>query len=194
MWVPAVIGGVSAMASSFLSSKSGRNKETKMQKTQRKLVDQLLQSLYGQGPMSDLYNFDQDIFNKSFVEPAQAKFRNQIAPQIQQKFIAGGQQRSTGLQDTLTRAGVDLDSEINKYMYQAQQDALNRKQGTINSILSMGAGAPAQQSTGEALASGASGYLSSEGFQNSVADIYQNYNNPNRGGQNQRQRPGYAYD
>lgn len=167
-----ISSGLSALGSiggGFLSGQS--NKETKMQKTKRKLIDQLLDSVNGQGPYADLYNSDQNAFNKSFVEPAQAKFRNQIAPQIQQQYIASGQQRGTGLDDQLLRAGVDLDSEINRYMYQAQQDAMNRKQSAFNAALGAGDGAPPQQSGWQNLAQSTAGYLSSPAFAQTVKDV-----------------------
>jgi len=140
------------------------NKETKLQKTQRKLIDELLGSLSGKGRFSDLYNPSQEAFQRSFVEPAQSRFQNQIAPQIQQQFIASGQQRGTGLEDQLTRAGVDLNSMLNQQYYQFQQDALNRKQGTIGSILGAGAGAPPQQSALQNFGSGLAGYTSTPDF------------------------------
>lgn len=161
-----------SIAGGYLSGRSDKNKETKMQRTQRKLIDQLLSSLNGEGPYSDLYSFDQDTFNKSFVEPAQALFRNQIAPQIQQQYIASGQQRGTGLDDQLLRAGVDLDSMINQYMYQAQQDTLNRKQNTFNAILGAGAGAPSNSSGSDIFSSAVGGYLTSPAFSNAVSQRF----------------------
>src|ERR1044072_7152085 len=100
----------------FLAGRGSASPETKMQKTQRKLVDQLLASLGGEGPDANLYNADENIFQKSFVEPALSKFNYQIAPQIQQQYIQSGQQRGTGLEDQLLRAGVDLDALLNQHM------------------------------------------------------------------------------
>lgn len=163
-----------AAGASWLSGQGSAPKETKMQNTQRKLVDKLIASLSGDGAFSDLYNPDEEVFQKSFVEPAQNLFKNQIAPQIQQQYIASGQQRGTGLDDQLLRAGVDLDSLLNQHMYQFQQDAMNRKQGTINSILGSGAGAPNEASGGQNVMSGLSGYLSSPGFADSFSNIFKN--------------------
>lgn len=174
IWGPPLIQAAGSVAGGVLAG--GSNKETKMEKTKRKLVDQLLASLDGQGPYADLYNTDPEAFQKSFVEPAQTMFRNQIAPQIQQQYIASGQQRGTGLDDTLTRAGVDLDSMLNSYMYQSQQDALNRKHGTINSILNQGAGAQNTPSTGQNAMSALSGYLSSQGFADTTQDLFKTNN------------------
>lgn len=172
IWGPALIQAAGSVGSGWLAGRGQANKETKMQKTQRKLVDQLIASLTGQGAFSDLFNADEGAFQKSFVEPAQAMFRNQIAPQIQQQYIASGQQRGTGLDDTLTRAGVDLDSLLNQHMYQFQQDALNRKQGTINSILGAGSGAQNSPTGTQDIMSGLSGYLSSQGFADTASNLF----------------------
>lgn len=172
IWGPALLSAAGSVGSGFLSGRSQAPKETKMQKTQRKLVDQLIASLTGKGEYSDLYDVNEDAFQKSFVEPAQARFRNQIAPQIQQQYIASGQQRGTGLDDTLTRAGVDLDSLLNQHMYQFQQDAMNRKQNTINSILGSGSGAPTPTTGSQDIMSSISGYLSSPGFADTTANLF----------------------
>lgn len=171
IWGPALIGAAGSIGGGLLSG-SGVPKETKMQKTQRKLVDKLISSLDGNGPYSDLFAQDQNAFTKSFIEPAQALFRNKIAPQIQQQYIANGQQRGTGLDDTLTRAGVDLDALLNQHMYQFQQDALNRKQGTINSILGSGSGAQQQPSSGQNLMSSVAGFLGSDVFKDFTKDAF----------------------
>lgn len=172
IWGPPLI----AAGANWLANKGSAKKETKMERTKRKLVDQLLASLQGGGPFSDLFNADYGAFQKSFVEPAQSMFRNQVAPQIQQQYIASGQQRGTGLDDTLTRAGVDLDSMLNQQYYQFQQDALNRKQNSINSILGAGSGAPNQTSAGQDIMSGLSGYLQSPEFSDQFKDYFKNDN------------------
>jgi len=181
--LPSVIGGIGAIGSGLLGS--SKNQETKMQKTQRKLIDDLLASLKGGGSFSDLYNADQNAFNKSFVEPAQAMFRNQIAPQIQQQFIAGGQQRGTGLDDQLLRAGVDLDSMLNQQFANYQQNAMNRQQNSIGSILGMSQGPQNPNNFGQNLASAGSGYLSSNTFSDSINNLFKNKSqqsqNPRRG-------------
>lgn len=175
-WGPPLIAAGASALGGWLGGKGAAPKETKMQKTQRKLVDQLISSLTGEGPFSDLYNTDENVFQKSFVEPAKAMFNNQIAPQIQQQYIASGQQRSSGLDDQLLRAGVDLDSMLNQYMYQHQQDALNRKQGSINSIIGSGAGAQNETTGVQDVMSGLSGYLSSSSFADTAGGFFKNKN------------------
>lgn len=160
-----------SIAGGVLSNK-GAGRQSKMEKTKQSLVDQLLSSLNGQGPYSDLFNNDAEAFQKSFVDPAKSLFKNQIAPQIQQSYIANGQQGNTSLDDHLTRAGVDLDQLLNSQMYQFNQDSQNRKFNTIQGILGQGNGTPPGFSGGQALAQGTAGYLSGDAFQNSVKDIF----------------------
>lgn len=163
-FIPAAIQAAATLGSGYLAGKGQANPETKMQRTKRKLVDKLLGSLNGSGPFADLYGTDQEAFNKSFVEPAQAMFRNKIAPQIQQSYIASGQQRGTGLDDTLTRAGVDLDSMLNQHYLDFQNQGKDRKQNTLNSILGMGDGAQNAPTNSQNLYSAGSGFLSSDSF------------------------------
>lgn len=174
LWGPPLIQGVGSLVGGWLGGQGAAKNETKLQKQQRKLIDSLIQSLGGQGKFADLYNTSEEAFQKSFVEPAQSMFRNKIAPGIQQEYIASGQQRGTGLDDQLLRAGVDIDSMLNQYMYQNQQDALNRKQGTINSILGSGSGAANQPSGWQNLASAGAGYLSSPGFSDNLSNLFKN--------------------
>lgn len=156
----------------------GGNPETKMEKTKRKLTDQLLASLSGEGPYAGLYSTSDKDFEKSVKQPLLSQYRNQIAPQIQQEYIASGQQRGSGLEDQLLRAGIDLDQMLNKYMVDYQQGAMNRSQNTISSILGGGAGAANQMSAGQAAKEATGGYLSSPAFSDAVAQGFKPYTNP----------------
>lgn len=188
-----LVGGLGSLAAGVLGGRSKPPSETKLQKTQRNLIDQLLSSLQGRGPYSDLFNADESNFQKSFVNPSMSRFRNQIAPQIEQQYIQSGQQRGTGLDDQLLRAGVDLNSMLDQYAYQNHQDANNRKQNTISNILGAGSGAPNDATLGQDVMASLSGYLSSPGFANSAANIfksssppvYPNYQQPRRGFENE---------
>lgn len=183
--------GIGSIASGFLGSQSQAPQETKIQRKQRKLIDSLLSSLSGTGPYSDLYRADDEAFQRSFVQPAQNMFRNQIAPQIQQQYIASGQQRGTALDDQLLRAGVDLDSLLNQQYMNFQQGAQNRMQNAINSILSQGAGAPQAPTSGQNLMGALSGYMSSPAFGQSVGNLFQGYSTAPQGSY---QRRGFAPD
>ena len=96
---------------------------------------------------------------------------------LQQQYIASGQQRGTGMEDTLTRAGVDLNSMLNEKYYQFQQDALNRKQNTVGQILGAGSGADPQQSVMQNFGQGLAGYTSTPAFAEQFKSIFAQQNN-----------------
>jgi len=160
-----VIGGV---GNGLLARK---NQETPMQAKQREVIDQLLASLKGQGPYSNLFNVDESSFQKSFVDPMKQKFQSQIAPQIQQSYIASGQQRGTGLDDTLTRAGVDMDQLLNQYYAQQQQQAQSNQMNVMGTILGQGAGPMATPSAGQAAMQGLGGYMTSDQFGKDMGNL-----------------------
>jgi hypothetical protein len=164
--LPGLISGAASIGGGILSN-SG-NQETKLQRKQRKTIDEILASIKGTGAYSDLFNADDEAFEKGFRAPAEANFRNRTAPQIQQEYISNGMHRGTGLDDALTRAGVDFDSLLNQQYYQFQQDALNRKANALNGILGGGAGAPNPTSTGQAALQATGGYLTSDSFDNTL--------------------------
>tara|TARA_R110000868_G_scaffold175798_1_gene413016 strand:+ start:213 stop:812 length:600 start_codon:yes stop_codon:yes gene_type:complete len=189
-------GGISALGSvagGLLQKKKPR--QSKLEKQKGQLVDDLLASLKGGGQYSDLFNMDDAAFQKAFVDPAKSRFNNQIAPQIQQSYIASGQQRGTGLDDTLTRAGVDMDQLLNQEYMKYQQGAQNNQMNTLNSILNSSGGQQPGYTTGEQLREGAAGYLTGGGFESNMNSILQAYNQkpnapqPYTGGQ---RRKGYA--
>lgn len=153
------------------------NKETKSQRQKRHLVDDLLKSLKGKGSYSDLFKNDEAAFQKSFVDPAKSTFQNQIAPKIQQQYIANGQQRGTGLDDQLLRAGVDLDSILNQHYMDFYQKGQDRKQNALNSALGVpsvpnGGGYQGQPSASGALYQGGTAFLNSKTFSNSVDEYF----------------------
>jgi len=169
-------GGLGNLLAGGLGGLFGReNKQTPMQGKQQELVDQLLASLQGGGPFSSLFNMDENAFQKSYVDPMKQKFESQIAPQIQQSYISSGQQRGTGLDDTLTRAGVDMDQLLNQQYAQMQQGAMNRQAGAMGNILQMGAGAPETPSMGQAFQQGVGGYLTGDKFGQNFQDILDSF-------------------
>jgi len=185
--IAALISGAASIGGGILSNQ-GSSSETKLQKQQRKLIDQLMQGLGGEGQYSDLFNTDEDAFNKSFVNPAMSKFNNMIAPGIQQQFISSGLQRGTGLYDSLQRAGVDMSSLLNGQYMDFIQSGKNRMQNMLGNILGQGPGAPNQLSTGQAAAKGAAGYLGSDSFSKSLDKIMQSFSQKQDG---VSKRPGF---
>lgn len=170
--ISAILMALSA-ASSIGGGLFGANqpRETKIQKKQRQTIDELLGSLKGEGPYSSLFETDEAAFQKSYVDPAKQLFSSQIAPQIQQQYIASGQQRGTGLEDQLLRAGVDLDQLLNQQYASFVGQGKDRMQNILGSILSAGPGAQSPLSTGAALGQSVSGLLSNENFWSNLANL-----------------------
>jgi phage tail tape-measure protein len=171
--IGAGVGGLVGAAAGGLAGR--KSKETPMQKKQRELVDELIGSLHGEGPYSDLFTANQADFERSFAEPARARFRNQTSPMIQQSYIAGGQQRSTGLEDKLARAGVDMDQLLNESYMDYVNAAQNRQANAFGQILGQGAGARGDIGYGQAAMEGLGGYVSSDKFGKSIESILDAY-------------------
>lgn len=160
-FLPGLINAIGSIGGGIFSR--GRGQETPIQGRQRQTIDDLLASLSGGGPYSDLFNPNEEMFQKGFVDPARQRFETQISPQIQQSYISQGQQRGTGIDDTLTRAGVDMNQQLNQIWAGMIDQANNRKFQGINSILGMNQGAQQDQPFGQAFQQAAGGYLSGGG-------------------------------
>jgi hypothetical protein len=101
-------------------------------------------SLNGDGPYSNLFTANEEDFNKSYREPALANFKNRTAPAIQAQYSGGGfgqQREGTGIQDSLARAGVDMDQLLNKAYVDYQNSAKDRQYNAMNQILGAKQGA-----------------------------------------------------
>lgn len=161
-------GGVSAVGSA-LGGLFGSRKPSKMQQKKQDLIDDLLASVKGQGSYNDLFNTSDEAFQKSFVDPAKARFRNQIAPQIQQEYIATGQQRGSGLEDKLARAGVDLDQMLNQYQMQYNQ----QKEGNVMNALNSYLGFQEDEGTslGQSAMQGLGGYFAGGRFGKDIENV-----------------------
>lgn len=89
-------------------------------------LNQLFAGLQGQGSLAGLFGVDQNAFQQNFVDPALNTFQNRIAPAIQQKFIASGGARGSNVQDTLTRAGADVQGQLSQTLAGLISQAQNR--------------------------------------------------------------------
>jgi hypothetical protein len=167
---PAVLSAAGSIGGSLLGNMG--KKETKTERIKRKLIDELMSSLNGEGKYSDIFNKNEEAFQKSYVDPAMSRFKNQIAPQIQQSFIAGGNQGDSALEDALTRAGVDLNEMLNSQQMNFMQQGDANKMSAFNSILGGAGGVAPQQSFSDKAGQAVGGYFSSDAFQNSIDELF----------------------
>jgi hypothetical protein len=120
--------------SQIFGGRKAKNKKldllTPEQKELQKLMSEGLKS--GQGPFADLFGeFNMEDFEKGVSGPAMEKFKNEILPQIQEKFIAGNAALGSGMQRAQVKGAADLQSQLAQLMYQAQQQ---QKQNRIQGI------------------------------------------------------------
>lgn len=181
--IAAGIGAAGAIGAALISNqqpKQAKVKETKTELYRRQLLDELIGSLRsGGGEFGGIFDTSEEGFQKNYVEPAKARFQNQIAPSIQQKYIAGGQQLNSGLNDQLLRAGVDMDQLLNEQYGNLREKAMDRKANLLNTAIGGNTGTPTQSgggfSSGQAASIGAANYLGSDAFGKNVEDILNHY-------------------
>lgn len=133
--IGAVGGGIlGGLAGLFGGKKKPKEKKvsllTKEQEEMNRYINEALTQ--GTGPLADLFGkFNEEEFNKGVRDPALKNFKESILPQIQEKFIAGGQVGGSGSIRGQTKGATDLQSDLDKLKFQAQQQ---QKQNQIAGI------------------------------------------------------------
>ncbi len=90
----------------------------------------------GEGAFGELFgDFDPKAFEEGVQQPALKNFQENILPMIQEKFIAGNQVLGSGMRRAQQKAGVDLQSELAKLMYEAQQKQGQNKLAGLQTAL-----------------------------------------------------------
>jgi hypothetical protein len=174
-----IAAAVNAGASIFSGMQAG--KQTKGQKRDDNTISQILASINGNGPYSDMFNMDYDAFQKSYVDPAMSQFSNVTAPNIQQQYISSGQQRGTGMEDTLSRAGVDMQQLLNQQYAGMQNSAMDRKFRALQGTLGQG---QAGQQSGNKFANSVAGFASSGGGSDFMTQLLNAISNSGNSGNN----------
>lgn len=143
VWGPIIAGGVALASAALSSRKKKAKKRSTMDKNQQKLWKEYHDAIHGQGPLADLYNYDaqkaQQNFQQYYGEPAYQSFQENVVPQVTGQFRSKNLQNSTYAGQALSRAGRDVQNDINRnmanYMYEMEQSVLNRKANAVNSAL-----------------------------------------------------------
>lgn len=108
--------------------------QTPLQQQLMKLINEGL--LKGEGPLSDLFgDFNQSDFDKGVTQPALKNFKENILPELQEKFIAGNQVLGSGMRRGQLKASTDLQEKLAQLMYQAKQDQKKNKLAGIQGLL-----------------------------------------------------------
>ena len=142
------VGGVAGAITGGLGGLfgGGRKKKKKkistLDKRQQMLNEQQHQSILGEGPLADLYNYDPEqansVFDKTIANPAYRKFKEELAPTITGQFRNQGLMNSSYAGDALSRVARDiqegLDARRSEYMYGQQQSAQNAKRSAVENL------------------------------------------------------------
>lgn len=99
----------------------------------------------GGGPLADIFQFDpealREMYTQAYAQPAYQQFQEEIVPGITGQFRGQGLEKSSYLGGALGKAGTDvqknLDAQLSQMLYQAQQQAQDRKFKGVSDILNM---------------------------------------------------------
>lgn len=140
------VGGLFGGLTGLFGSKKKKKKKPKTLSTldpnQQKLNDYQNQSILGEGPLADLYNYNpeqaNDVFDKTIANPAYRNFKENVAPEITGAFRSNGLMNSSYSGEALGRAGRDvqqgLDARRYKYLYDEQNNAREAKRNAVENV------------------------------------------------------------
>lgn len=130
-----LVGGIGGLFGGG-SSKPKVKKLSTMTDTQKELEALISEALtQGTGPLAGLFgNFNEEQFNKGVTEPMLKNFQEKILPILNEKFIENNQYNSTGRIKANQQAGVDLQAELAKLLYEAQQGHKQNQLSGLNTI------------------------------------------------------------
>lgn len=134
------IGGIGGL---FGSKKKKKKTISTLDKDQQRLNKIQHQSILGKGPLADLYNYDPEkanaVFEQTRSRPALREFNEKTIPGITGSFRKAGLQNSSYVGDALSKAGRDvqenLDSLRNDYIYKQENQAREAKRSAVDSSL-----------------------------------------------------------
>jgi hypothetical protein len=122
----------------WLTGKKDKIKKAKTVTPEQEQIQALIKEGLenGTGPFADIFGaFNEQEFNKGITEPALKNFRENILPQLQEKFIAGNQVLGSGRQRAEAGAASDLQSQLAQLMYQAQLNKQGQRQQGLENLL-----------------------------------------------------------
>jgi hypothetical protein len=141
--IGAAVGGIAGLFG------KKKKKKPKMVSTldaqQQGLYNDYVGSLRGQGPFSDMYNYDADqanqVFDANTARPAYRGFQENVIPQITGQFRGNNLMNSSYTGEALGRAGrnvqENLDALRSQQNFQGQQQSQANKQNAMQNILGM---------------------------------------------------------
>lgn len=136
------IGGLVGGIAGLFGKKKKKKRVSSFDKRQQQLNEQQHESILGNGPLADLYNYDPEqanaVFDKNVANPAYRKFKEDLAPSITGQFRSQGLQNSSYAGDALAKSARDiqegLDAKRSEYLYGEQNNARNAKRSAVENL------------------------------------------------------------
>ncbi len=137
-WAGSLFGGI-------FGKKKKPKKVSTLDKPQTELYGDYVNSIRGQGPFSNLYNYDVSganaNFDKNVARPAYRGFQENIIPGITGQYRSNNLMGSSYSGEALGRAGRNvqesLDAQRSNMQFQGQESANKNKMAGIQHILGM---------------------------------------------------------
>src|SRR5687768_10494494 len=139
--VGGLVGGIAGLFGKKKKKKKAKAAST-LDPRQQRLNEMQHQSILGEGPLADLYNYDPEqansVFDKTIANPAYRKFQEDLAPQITGQFRSQGLMNSSYAGDALAKTVRDiqegLDAQRSQYLYGEQKDVRSAKRNTVENL------------------------------------------------------------
>lgn len=141
MGVGALVGGIAGLFGSKKKKTKKPKRLSTMSPEQEALHRDTINSLRGQGPFSDLYNYNADAANSNFeqnvAQPAYRNFNENIIPSVTGQFRSNNIGNSSYTGEALSRHGRDIQESLNAarsnmHMQGQQQANQNKISGIQN--------------------------------------------------------------
>ncbi len=140
--VGGAIGGLVGGIAGLFGKKKRKKKVSSLDKRQQQLNEQQHQSILGEGPLADLYNYNPEeanaVFEKNIANPAYRNFKEELAPTITGQFRKQGLEDSSYVANALGKAGRDvqegLDAKRAQYLYSEQKGAREAKRSAVENL------------------------------------------------------------
>jgi hypothetical protein len=132
--VGGIFGGIAG-----LFGKKKKKKRSTMDRSQKNINDQQYESIFGRGPLSDLYNYDPEkanaVFDKNIANPAYRNLNEKGIPSLTGQFRNQGLMNSSYAGDAVGRLARDtqerLDAQRAQYLYDQENNARSAKRSAV---------------------------------------------------------------
>lgn len=140
--IGAAAGGLVGSVAGLFGGGKKKKKISTLDKRQKRLNEIQHQSILGEGPLADLYNYSPEkanaVFDQNVANPAYRNFKEKLAPEITGQFRSNGLMDSSYAGDALSRLGRDVQENLNakrsEYLYGQENNAKVAKRSAIDTL------------------------------------------------------------